>query len=200
MKVYVIIIGIGLNYLDIINGGFMRMSNNTDAMLTFTEIGEEHLLDVLDIYNYYVLNTTVSFHTEPLSLSEMQHSLLNGDTRFKSFAILQNGKMQGYVLITRHKNKQAYDSSGEISVYLKPDCTGKGIGQSALHFIEKKAAELKFHVLVATVCSENEPSRQLFRKNGYEQSAYFKEIGSKFGRRLDIASYQKIIGNQVSIT
>ncbi|MDQ0193042.1 GNAT family N-acetyltransferase [Paenibacillus wynnii] len=176
------------------------MSDITVTTLSFAEIEEEHLPEVLDIYNYYVLNTTVSFHTEPLSLTEMRQAMLNGDPRFKSFAVLQGGEMLGYVLITRHKNKQAYDTSGEISVYLKPGCTGRGIGESALHFIEKKAAELEFHVLVATVCSENERSRQLFQRNGYEQSAYFKEIGSKFGRRLDIASYQKIIGNTSSIT
>ncbi|WP_410511689.1 N-acetyltransferase family protein [Paenibacillus sp. BR2-3] len=171
------------------------MSNVIASGLLFTEVGEEHLVEVLDIYNYYVLNTTVSFHTEPLSLSDMRQSVLNGDERFKSYVILQGGEMQGYVLIARHKNKQAYDTSGEITVYLKPGCTGKGIGERALSFIEKRAAELEFHVLVATVCSENERSRQLFQRNGYEQSAYFKEIGSKFGRRLDIASYQKIIGN-----
>lgn len=170
------------------------MSNLNVDEPSFTEIREEHLAEVLDIYNYYVLNTTVSFHTDPLSLDEMRLAVLNNDARFKSYVIQCDGEMQGYVLITRHKNKQAYDSSGEISVYLKPDCTGRRVGQAALSFIERRAAELDFHVLVATVCSENERSRNLFLRNGYEQSAYFKEIGSKFGRRLDIASYQKIIG------
>mgnify|MGYP000683753428 CR=1 FL=1 len=169
------------------------MSDLRVTTLTFDEIGEEYLQEVLDIYNYYVLNTTVSFHTEPLGLSDMRESVLNGETRFKSFVILQGEELQGYVLITRHKNKQAYDTSGEISIYLKPGSTGKGIGEKALHFIEQKALELEFHVLVATVCSENEQSRKLFRRNGYEQCAYFKEIGSKFGRRLDIASFQKIL-------
>ncbi|WP_379134883.1 GNAT family N-acetyltransferase [Paenibacillus sp. sgz500958] len=171
------------------------MTKITAAGLSFAEIKEEQLPEVLEIYNYYVLNTTISFHTEPLTLSEMRQSVLSGDSRFKSYAIMQDDQMQGYVLIARHKNKQAYDTSGEISIYLKPDCTGKGTGEQALRFIEQKAAELQFHVLVATVCSENERSRQLFTRNGYEQSAYFKEIGYKFGRRLDIASYQKIIGN-----
>ncbi|CAH1190589.1 Phosphinothricin N-acetyltransferase [Paenibacillus auburnensis] len=166
--------------------------------LSFEEIKEEHLAEVLDIYNYYVLNTTVSFHTEPQTLPEMRNSVLSGDPRFKSYAILQNGVLEGYVLITRHKNKQAYDTSGEISVYLKPGSSGRGIGGQALRFIEERAADLKFHVLVATVCADNEPSRRLFTRHGYEQSALFKEIGHKFGQWLDIASYQKIIGQSSS--
>ncbi|AIQ46714.1 acetyltransferase [Paenibacillus sp. FSL R7-0273] len=162
--------------------------------LIFEQAKEEHLAGVLDIYNYYVLNTTVSFHTEPLTLDEMRSSVLNSDPRFKSYAIKQAGSLAGYVLITRHKNKQAYDTSGEISIYLNPDSSGQGIGGQALAFIEREAAALGFHVLVATVCADNEPSRRLFTKYGYEQSALFRQIGRKFGRWLDIASYQKIIG------
>lgn len=170
------------------------MGEITVSGLLFEEIGEAHLAEVLDIYNYYVLNTTVSFHTEPQSLPGIRQSVLSGDPRFKSYAIMQDGEMLGYVLIARHKNKQAYDTSGEISIYLKPGCGGRGLGGHALRFIEERAAELRFHVLVATVCADNEPSRRLFVKHGYEQSALFKEIGSKFGRWLDIVSYQKIIG------
>lgn len=169
------------------------MTGTTASGLSFPEIGEEHLPEVLGIYNYYVLNTTVSFHTEPLDMAEMRQSVCSGGARFKSYAIMDGAEMQGYVLIARHKNKQAYDISGELSVYLKPGCTGKGAGGKALHFIEQKAAELGFHVLVATVCADNERSRQLFLRNGYEQSAHFKEIGYKFGRWLDIVSYQKIL-------
>ncbi|ASA20876.1 GNAT family N-acetyltransferase [Paenibacillus donghaensis] len=167
--------------------------------LDFTEISEEHLPGVLEIYNYYVRNSTVSFHTELLTLAEMRQSVLSGDKRYRSYAIQEQGELLGYVLIARHKNKQAYDTSGEISVYLHPECTGRRIGEQALRFIEKRAVELGFHVLVATICSENERSQQLFARNGYERSAYFKQIGRKFGRWLDIASYQKIVGNtQVS--
>lgn len=162
--------------------------------LSFVDLGEAHLNDVLDIYNYYVLNTTVSFHTEPQTLPDMRQAVLGGDPRFKSYAIELDGGMQGYVLITRHKNKQAYDTSGEISIYLRPGQGGQGLGGKALRFIEERAVELGFHVLVATVCADNEPSRRLFMKHGYEQSALFKEIGYKFGRWLDIVSYQKIVG------
>lgn len=164
--------------------------------LQFTEITDLHLAGVLEIYNYYVLNTTVSFHTEPQTLEQMRQAVLNGDPHFKSYVILQDDELLGYVLIAKHKNKEAYDTSGEISIYLKPGSGGQGLGGQALSFIEERAAELGFHVLVATVCADNEPSRRLFAKYGYEQSALFREIGRKFGQWLDIVSYQKIIGRE----
>ncbi|WP_017689002.1 GNAT family N-acetyltransferase [Paenibacillus sp. PAMC 26794] len=82
---------------------------------------------------------------------------------------------------------------GEVTVYLKPDILGKGLGKQALRFIEKIAKEQGFHTLIATICMENTRSKSLFERNGYEQCALFKEIGYKFDRKLDIGSFQKIL-------
>jgi L-amino acid N-acyltransferase YncA len=161
--------------------------------LIFEEIKEVHLKEVMDIYNYYVINTTVSFHTEAVTLDEMRESVMKISPLYKTFVILLHGKMKGYVLLTQHKNKQAYNSSAEVTIYLKPDSIGQGIGGKALRFLEAKAKDTGFHVLVATICKENERSAELFLKNGYVQCAHFKEVGFKFGRWLDIVSYQKII-------
>ncbi|WP_138754112.1 GNAT family N-acetyltransferase [Paenibacillus sinopodophylli] len=74
-----------------------------------------------------------------------------------------------------------------------PDHVGKKVGTAAVQFLEAKARELGFHVLIATICTENERSISLFERLGDEKAAQFKEIGQKFGRWLNIASYQKII-------
>ncbi|WP_411349942.1 GNAT family N-acetyltransferase [Paenibacillus sp. WLX2291] len=173
--------------------------------ITFDTIQEQHLPEVLDIYNHYVQHTTISFHTELQTLEQMREQILQVPERYRSYAILEQNneaeeqsgqKLLGYILITRHKNKQAYDTTAEITVYLKPDQTGKGLGSQSLTFIEQAAVDSGFHTLVATVCTENENSIRLFERRGYEKCAHFREVGRKFDRWLDIASYQKIIGKQ----
>jgi L-amino acid N-acyltransferase YncA len=161
--------------------------------LTFEEIAQHHLNEIREIYNYYVLNTTISFHTNELDLDEIKVSVLNKNTRYKSYVIYEDNEIKGYVLITQYKSKQAYDRSGEVTIYLKPNCLGQGLGRQALHFIEDVARNQGFHTLIATICMENTRSKSLFEKNGYEQCALFKEIGYKFERRLDIGSFQKIL-------
>ncbi|GKS13508.1 hypothetical protein YDYSY3_45080 [Paenibacillus chitinolyticus] len=49
-----------------------------------------------------------------------------------------------------------------------------------------------YDALVATIRTENERSIRLFERLGYQKCAHFKEIGRKFDRCLDIASYQKL--------
>ncbi|MFC5472304.1 GNAT family N-acetyltransferase [Cohnella suwonensis] len=162
-------------------------------MITFEEVAEYHLNEIREIYNYYVLNTTISFHTEELDIEHIKASVMNNNPRFKSYAILDENQINGYVLITSYKSKQAYDISGEVTIYLKPDCLGKGIGKQALTFIEGEARKQGFHTLIATICMENTRSKSLFERNGYVQCALFKEIGYKFDRKRDIGSFQKIL-------
>ncbi|NUU58539.1 GNAT family N-acetyltransferase [Paenibacillus taichungensis] len=163
------------------------------SIYSFEEITEQDLTEVREIYNYYVSNTTISFHTEELTLEEIKASVINRDPRFKSFVIKEENEIKGYVLITQYKSKQAYDFSGEVTIYLKPDIVGKGIGGTALRFIENVAREQGFYTLIATVCMENTLSKSLFEKHGYEQCAMFKGVGYKFDRRLDIGSFQKVL-------
>ncbi|WP_127507210.1 GNAT family N-acetyltransferase [Paenibacillus humicus] len=161
-------------------------------------IEERHLRQALHTYNHYVLNTTISFHTEALSLEEMRANVMGGDPRYRTYIIEEEGAYVGYALLTRHKNKQAYDTTAEITIYLDPNHRGKGTGSRAVASLEEKAAGLGFHMLVATVCTENERSIALFERLGYEKCAHFRQVGRKFGRWLDIASYQKIVGSSVS--
>jgi phosphinothricin acetyltransferase len=126
-------------------------------------------------------------------MGQMKESVLNRNSRFKSFLVIENQEIVGYVLLTQYKNKQAYDICAEVTIYLKPDYLGHGIGSKALAFIEEVGREQGFHTLIATICMENSRSIRLFEKNGYEQCALFKEVGYKFRRRLDIGSFQKIM-------
>jgi phosphinothricin acetyltransferase len=161
--------------------------------IKFIEMTSEVLPEMLDIYNYYVLTTTATFHSASLTLGQMREILFFDNPRFKSFAILCDRVVCGYAIAAQFKNREAYDSTAEVTVYLKPEYTGKGIGNRAVQFVEDYALTQDFHVLLALVCSENTQSISVFEKNGYEKCAHYKEIGKKFGRWLNLDVYQKII-------
>ncbi|QYR19146.1 GNAT family N-acetyltransferase [Paenibacillus sp. sptzw28] len=162
--------------------------------ITFVEIREDHIPDLLSIYNHYVLSSTITFNTEPLSELEMKNLIMNHNSnRYKSFVILNHEFISGYILITQYKARQAYDNTAEITIYLKPEFIGQGLGKHSLQFIEGVAKDKGFHTLVAGLCTENERSRHLFEGNGYLKCAHFKEIGYKFGRFLDVEYFQKMI-------
>ncbi len=167
--------------------------NRACSDLSIEPIREEHLRPCLDIYGFYVENSTATFHTHIPDMDEFREIVYLNKHRNKGFVITQNGRICGYVVLGRFSPREAYDDTGSLAIYLHPDCCGQGIGRIALRFIEQYAAEQGFHTLVATICGENQQSIRLFEGNGYTRCAHYKELGKKFGRILDIIALQKFI-------
>ncbi len=188
--------------------------------LVFKEMEEKYLSKLKDIYNYYIENTTATFHYYPMNDEGMREIVFFDELPYKTFVILNEDSVRwqdthkaqmgdkgqvdsqdgtgnetvcGYVLLTRHKSREAYNITAEVTIYLHPDFVGKGIGRKALQFIEEYAHTTTLHTLVATICGENEESLKLFEKNGWEKCAHYKEVGMKFGRLLDLVACQKIM-------
>lgn len=163
------------------------------AEIEFEEMREEHLDNVLKIYNYYVINSTATFHMHELSKDEMRSLVFFSDPKYTAFAIMRSGEVCGYAILAQHKTREAYGGTADVTIYLKPGETGKGIGGRAVGFIEELARERGFHALIAGICAENGPSIALFKKCGFEKCAHYREVGKKFGRLLDTVAYEKII-------
>jgi len=161
--------------------------------ITFEKVNLSHLDCIAEIYAYYILNTTYTFHCHVLNIEEIKSLVFFTNERNSAFLIRQNDNIAGYVILGKHSEREAFDDTGEVAIYLKPEFCGKGIGQHALQFIEDYAHEKGFHVLLATICTENSKSIRLFERNGYTKCGHYREVGKKFGRLLDLAAYQKIL-------
>lgn len=162
--------------------------------IQFRPVCEDDVEAIRQIYTYYILNTTVTFHIRPISKDEMKAILNLGDPFYRSFTIRSGDELYGYALFTRFGTREAFSPSAEVTIYLKPDCTGRGIGSKALRYIEKAAKASGIHTLLALITGDNIPSLRIFEKNGYLKCGYYKEVGLKFGRKLDLAVCQKILG------
>ncbi|UMZ74375.1 GNAT family N-acetyltransferase [Natranaerofaba carboxydovora] len=169
------------------------MPKNISEEVKFEEIKERHLKEVLEIYNYYVLNTTATLHINSLSIDDMRELVFFTDPKYKTFVITKANKICGFVMIAQYKNREAYDKTGEVSIYLKPELIGQGLGSKGIKYIEDYAKTKSFHALIATICGNNQKSVDMFERNEYIKRAHYKEIGKKAGRYLDVVAYQKII-------
>ena len=107
--------------------------------------------------------------------------------------MLYNNEICGFCYLGQFRKKEAYDISAEVTLYIKPDFTGKQIGVDILAFMEKVAKNVGLKNLVGVITSENTGSIKLFEKCGYFKVGHLKNIGVKFGRALDVVSYQKEI-------
>lgn len=154
---------------------------------------KEHVDQALEIYNYYIAHSTATFSVEPLKTEEFEKLAFTGLERFKSFAMMEEGKVIGYGLLNRYKPREAYDRTAEITVYLDKDYHGHGYGKACINHLEAFAKDHDFRAILAVICAENKASIKLFQSFDYFECAHFREVGVKFGRVLDVVIYEKLI-------
>ncbi len=159
--------------------------------IEFKPLTYSDLADVKRIYDYYIQNSTATFHTEPVDIDELASVIPISHSRYSSFLILCDSNVVGYCYSTYYKNRQAYNRTAEVTVYLAPDFVGRGIGSKALKMMEEESRKVGIFVLLGVISGENSESLALFSKLGYEQCAHFRRVGEKFGRILDVLVLQK---------
>lgn len=162
-----------------------------DNALIFKDLTVYDFPIIKEIVDYYILNTTASWYTEPISLEDLQAAIYVGHPRYKSYLVYSDNQVVGYCYFVEYKKRQAYYRSGEVTLYLKPEFTNHGFGSLILEKLEADARAVGIHTFVAVISGDNLGSVRLFEKNGYEKCAHFKGLGEKFGNILDIVCYQR---------
>ncbi|MBZ4188845.1 GNAT family N-acetyltransferase [Niabella beijingensis] len=162
-----------------------------EQQILLKELATEDLHFVKQVYDWYVLHSTATFHTEPVTIDELREFIYIGHPRFRSWLILDGQQPVGYCYLTNYKKRQAYDKTAELTIYLSHDCYARGIGKAALTQLEEQARQAGFNNLLAIISGDNDQSIGFFERNSYFKCAHFKNVGEKFGKVLDVVGYQK---------
>ena len=163
------------------------------STLSFHEAEKKDLDKILDLYNFYISTTTVTFDWSPISEEQFRNRVFIGHDKYQTYIIHFLDEQIGFCFFKQYRNKEAYDHTAEIGIYLKPGYTGKGVGKETVIFLEQAAISKGIKVVIASISNENVTCIKLFEKMGYDRCAHYKQIGEKFGRFLDIVDFQKIL-------
>jgi phosphinothricin acetyltransferase len=155
---------------------------------------------LLDIYNYYVANTHITFDLEPRTLAEriVWFSQFAASGRYQCFVAEEGGRVVGWASSSRFKERAAYDSSVETSVYLAPKETGRGIGRPLYEALFAALADEDVHRAYGAIATPNETSIALHAKLGFLRAAVYHEVGRKFGRFWDVEVYERAMGKTLA--
>ncbi len=157
------------------------------------EVKIEDAKDIATVYNEYVVNSTITFETEPITEKEMERRIVTLSKTFPYFVYEENGVIAGYCYAHQWKEKAAYQYTVETTIYLAPDATGKGIGTLLMHKLIEECKQRNYHSLIACITQGNEVSNLLHTKLGFMQVSHYREVGMKFGKWLDVIDYELIL-------
>ncbi|MBN1215011.1 MAG: N-acetyltransferase [Candidatus Lokiarchaeota archaeon] len=159
----------------------------------FRPIENKDLKFISEVYNYFILKSTATYHIKILTEKEIRDYFMLFDPLIDGFIVSLGKEDAGFCLIKPYnKKKGGYFRTYEITIYIKNQYQKKGIGKKAIEYLEIIAKIKNIHVIIAGICTENISSIRLFERCGYIKCGFFKEVGYKFDRILDNVYYQKI--------
>ena len=170
-------------------------------MLTLRPARREDLPTINEIYNHFVLHSTCTYQTEPSTLAEREawfdahgarHPVIVAEDEVRVGSALVT-TVVGWGALNQFHPRAAYGRTVENSVYLHHEFRGQGRGGQILQALLDLAEGLGHHVVIAIIDAEQKPSVGLHTKYGFVECGYFKEVGYKFGRWLDVVYMQKIL-------
>ncbi len=142
-----------------------------------------------DIYNYYIINTPITFDLEPVTVEQRsgwfeEHT---GSKRHRMLVAEDAGRVVvGYACTGPFRNKAAYDTSVETSIYCAHDVKGRGIGTILYRALFDALKNEDINRLLGGITLPNEASIKLHRKFGFTDVGVFTECGRKFDRYWDV--------------
>jgi len=145
------------------------------------------------IYNHYVTQTAITFDVKPYTPEKRQLWLdgFSAQGRHRCLVALQGEEVCGFACSGTFRAKAAYDTTVEVSVYLDPDATGKGLGSLLYRDLFTGLRETDLHRAVGIITLPNPASIALHRRFGFESVGVLHEVGRKFDRYWDVEWFEK---------
>lgn len=154
------------------------------------EATEQDASALVHIYNHYIQHSIATFETTPLTEEQMRERIVAISARYPYFVYETDTGVVGYCYLNTWKNKEAYRNTLETTFYIHPGHTGKGIGKKLMRKLLGSLQGTPVHALIACISFPNEGSIRLHESFGFKKVAHYREVGEKFGIRLDVGEWE----------
>jgi phosphinothricin acetyltransferase len=147
-----------------------------------------------ELYNHYVLNTPITFDTQPSSVDERRSWLHDHAPTGRHRLIVADAGpdgVVGYASSSRFRPRAAYDTTVEASVYCRVDWLRRGIGSTLYGALFEQLVAEDIHRIVACVTLPNAASVALHERFGFRQIGVLSSVGRKFDRYWDVAWFER---------
>ncbi|MGH7143832.1 MAG: GNAT family N-acetyltransferase [Candidatus Acidiferrales bacterium] len=162
-------------------------------MLTIRAAVAADVPAITAIYNEAIATTTATFDTEPKSEADRVAWLAHHGARYPVWVADLDGAVVGWASLSPFAERAAYDDTCENSFYVLAAKQGLGIGRQLLAESLDAARRIGFHTVVSRIAGESAVSEHLHERFGFRIAGTLKEVGLKFGRRLDVHLMQLML-------
>ncbi|HSJ78681.1 MAG TPA: GNAT family N-acetyltransferase [Erythrobacter sp.] len=147
---------------------------------------------VCDIYAFHVAHGTATFDTAAPDVAAWAEKIAAVTERGWPFLVAKrDGVVLGYSYATQFRDRAAYARTCENSIYVAADARGGGVGSALLAALVAAAQTVGFEQMIAVIGGGEPASVALHGKCGFVHAGRMRNVGFKFGRRLDTVYMQR---------
>jgi L-amino acid N-acyltransferase len=145
------------------------------------------------IYNHEVTTSTVTFDLVTRSEAEQAEWLSARSGALEVVVAEVDGEIAGFASLSPYRDRPAYRTTVEDSIYVHADHRGEGVGRALLAEVVDVARRRGFHSVIARIVGGHTASIRLHAAVGFEHVGVEREVGRKFGRWLDVVIMQLLL-------
>jgi phosphinothricin acetyltransferase len=161
--------------------------------VTLREATAEDLPAINAIYDHYAINSTCTYQIGKTA-EEARLAWFRKHGPLHPVVVAVDGSgIAGWGSLSAFHEREAYAKTVENSIYVRPDSLRKGIGSLILADLIDRAGRLGHHTIIAGIDSGQAASIALHSRFGFTEAGRLREVGFKFGRRLDVVYLQLIL-------
>jgi phosphinothricin acetyltransferase len=150
---------------------------------------------IRQIYNREVLGSTVVFDLRPRTIEEQRAWQDDRSGAHAVVVAIDDGDLVGFGSLSAYRDRPAYRTTVEDSVYVHPDHQRRGVGRAVLGELVEVATARGFHTVIARIVGHNEASIAVHERLGFEPVGVEREVGRKFHQWLDVVVMQRLLGD-----
>ena len=166
------------------------------ADYTIARAGQADLADIVEIYNSTIASRQSTADLEPVGIASRQ-AWFDAHSDQRPIYKLSNssGDILAWGSFSDYYPRQAYHISAEISIYVRHDMRGVGVGKILLRYMIEQAPSLGIRNIIAVIFGHNHASIRLFESYGFERWGRLPEVCDLDGRMADIV----ILGKPITV-
>jgi len=161
-------------------------------LVKIREASLKDLKGITEIYNHEINHGVATFDTEPKTVEEQKKWFKKHGPKNPIIVAENDKEIVGFASLSKYSTRCAYSDTAEISLYVKEQYQGKGIGKQLMKEIVKEGEKAGLHAIIARIAEGNKISVRLHESVGFRHVGVLKEVGNKFGKRLDVYLMEKI--------
>jgi L-amino acid N-acyltransferase YncA len=165
------------------------MRNNT---ILIRKASQKDLPVITDIYNEAIKTTTATFDTTPKTIEEQRLWFQDHGKKNPIMVAEQDGCIIAWGALSKWSDRCAYTDTAEVSLYVIEPYQGKGIGTHLLKELLEEGRKQGLHAVIARITEGNTHSLSMHESLGFFPIGVMREVGVKFGKRLDVHLLEKL--------